>query len=324
MKKYERLTQDERNEIVVMLNKEKSIREIAKLLGRDKGTISREIKRNHGRKRYRAHKAQERAESRQQKAHCKFTLKSYALRVEVERLIKNNWSPELVAGRLALTHPQLPKISHEAIYQWIYSSAKHLIGYLLHCPKESKNYKRGRDRKQNRMPIPERVDITQRPQEINDRSQSGHWESDLIVGSGKSALKVAVERKQRLTKIRKVCDKTSQQSNIALVDILSSMPKNCVKSMTYDNGSENVGHLEINKLFEIKSYFCQPYHSWEKGTVENTNGLIRRFFKKGINFDNISETEIATVENWLNNRPRKCLNYFTPQEVFNSTVALAT
>ena len=198
-----------------------------------------------------------------------------------------------------------------------------MIGYLPHCPKEGKNYKRGMDRKQKRMAIPERIDITQRPKEINDRKEIGHWESDLIVGSGKSALKVAVERKQRLTKIRKVCDKTSQQSNIALSDMLSSMPKDNVKSITYDNGSENTGHLEINNLFKIKSYFCQAYHCWEKGTVENTNGLIRRFFKKGINFDNISETEITTVEIWLNNRPRKCLNYFIPMEVFNSTLALA-
>jgi IS30 family transposase len=102
------------------------------------------------------------------------------------------------------------------------------------------------------------------------------------------------------------------------------LPKEMIKSITYDNGSENTGHIEINRILGTASYFCQAYHSWEKGTVENTNGLIRRFFPKGINFDNITCDEIEKVEYWLNNRPRKCLNYFTPQEVFNSTVALAT
>ena len=106
--------------------------------------------------------------------------------------------------------------------------------------------------------------------------------------------------------------------------MFSDMPKGTVKSITYDNGKENTGHIEINKILNTLSYFCQPYHSWEKGTVENTNGLIRRFFPKGTNFDTITDAHIAQVESWLNNRPRKCLNYFTPQEVFNSTVALAT
>jgi IS30 family transposase len=105
--------------------------------------------------------------------------------------------------------------------------------------------------------------------------------------------------------------------------MLSSIPESCRKSITYDNGSENILHVEINKILNTKSYFCRPYHSWEKGSVENTNGIIRRFFPKGTNFDNISTDDITAIENWLNNRPRKCLNYLTPQEVFNSTVALA-
>jgi IS30 family transposase len=137
-------------------------------------------------------------------------------------------------------------------------------------------------------------------------------------------LKVSVERKGRFTKILKVPNKTSKESNKALLNMFSQMPKSCVKSITYDNGTENSGHIDINNILGTNSYFCQPYHSWEKGTVENTNGIIRRFLPKETNFDNISDTQIQQLEFWLNNRPRKCLNYLTPQEVFNSSVAIAT
>lgn len=322
MKNYTRISEAERNEIVAMLNKGKGSNEIARRLGRDKGAISREIKRNHGRKRYRAHKAQERAKIRQKESHRKFTLKSYTLQKEVEIHIRKYWSPELVAGRLG-KNKNLPTITAESIYRWIFNQRPDLIGYLIRYSKECRHYKRGRKAK-NKERIKERIEITQRPQEINERKEIGHWETDLVEGQGENALKVSVERKTRITKIRKVKNKTSSASNDALLDMFAVLPKEMIKSITYDNGSENTGHIEINRILGTASYFCQAYHSWEKGTVENTNGLIRRFFPKGINFDNITCDEIEKVEYWLNNRPRKCLNYFTPQEVFNSTVALAT
>ena len=316
MEKYERLKTEERNEIVVMLNKGEVVNEIARRLGRDKSTISREIKRNHGRK------AQERAEKRQQESHRKFVMKSYALRKKVEEGISKRWSPEIVAGRIKV-EGKLPQISPESIYRWIFNHKPHLIGYLTRYSKDGRHYKRGRSVR-NKERIKERIDITQRPQEINNRSEFGHWETDLVEGQGQCCLKVSVERKGRLSKIRKVENKTSRESNKALIEIFSQMPKDAIKSITYDNGTENAGHIEINRIFNAKSYFCQPYHCWEKGTVENTNGIIRRFFPKNANFDNITDSEIAMLEFWLNNRPRKCLNYLTPQEVFNSTVALAT
>ena len=322
MKKYIRINEEERNEIVVMLNKGKSIQEIARRLGRNAGTISREIKRNNGRARYRSNRAQKRAEIRQEESHKKFVLKTYALRKEVETLISNRWSPELVSGRLKKT-TDLPTISPESIYRWIFNEKPHLIGYLARYSKDGKHYKRGRTSK-NTERIKERIDISSRPEIINKREEFGHWETDLVEGQGRSCLKVSVERKGRLTKIRKVNDKTSRESNKALLDMFSPMPEGSVKSITYDNGTENTGHIEINRILVISSYFCQPYHSWEKGTVENTNGLIRRFFPKGTDFDNITDTQISNVESWLNNRPRKCLNYLTPLEVFISTVALAS
>jgi IS30 family transposase len=322
MKEYKRLSEEERNKIFILLNQGKGVNEIAKRLGRNKGSISREINKNHGQKTYRAHKAQERAQIRQQESHKKFTLKSYVLRQEVETMISKGWSPEIISGRLKLDK-KFPEISHESIYRWIFNERPDLINYLTRYTKDGKYYKRGRQSKRGTQ-IKERVDITQRPEIINSRQEIGHWETDLVEGQGQSCLKVSVERKGRFTKILKVHNKTSKESNRALLDMFSPMPQGLVKSITYDNGTENSGHMDINRILGTDSYFCQPYHSWEKGTVENTNGLIRRFFPKDTDFDSITDIQIAQIEDWLNNRPRKCLLFLTPKEVFNSTVALAT
>ena len=322
MKKFRRLSEEERNEIVVLLNKGIGVNEIARRLGRNKGAISREINKNHGCKMYRANTAQKRAEIKQRESHKKTVLKSNALRIEVERMLHMSWSPELIAGRLK-RDKTFPTVCPESIYSWIFNERPDLINCLTRYSQDGKHYKRGRKSKRAEQ-IKGRIDITQRPEIVNKREEFGHWETDLVEGQGQSCLKVSVERKDRLTKISKVPNKTSKESNKALLNVFKKMPQGCVKSITYDNGSENSGHLDINRILGINSYFCQAYHSWEKGTVENTNGLIRRFFPKGTDFDNITDDEIAKVETWLNNRPRKCLDYLTPQEVFNSTVALAT
>jgi len=322
MKTYTRISEEERNEIVVMLSRKVGINEIARRLGRNKGAISREINKNHGRKVYRANRAQMRAEIKQQESHKKTVLKSHALRIEVERLIQLRWSPELIAGRLK-RNEEYPTISHESIYRWIFNERPDLINYLTRCSKEGRHYKRGRKPKSAEK-IKERVDISQRPENINNRQETGHWETDLMEGQGQSCLKVSVERKGRFTKILKVPNKTSKESNKALLNMFNQIPQNFVKSITYDNGTENSRHMDINSILKTDSYFCRPYCSWEKGTVENTNGIIRRFLPKDTNFDNISDTQIQQLEFWLNNRPRKCMDYLTPQEVFNSTVALAT
>ena len=159
-----------------------------------------------------------------------------------------------------------------------------------------------------------RVSIQNRPPEINERSEAGHWETDLVVGRGKSALQVLVERKSRMVKLQKIHRKTALASRLALSSLLQNVPAPLRRSITYDNGPENQEHDLLNERMQMLSYFCEPYHSWEKGTVENTNGLILRFFPKRTNFDTIAESEIQQVESWLNQRPRKCLNYKTPAE----------
>ena len=274
MKNYKHLTEEERNQLVVFINRNKSLREIGRILRRNPGTISREIKRNKGSKRYRAHLAQERAVCNHHDTHKKQRLKCHALRLEAEQMISNGWSPELIAGRLR-KRADLPTITHEAIYQWIYTDAPHLIGYLVRS--HQIRWPKGKAKHSRNRIIPDRVPISQRSPEANKRIQQGHWETDLVIGKGRSALKVAVERKHRFTKILKVPDKTAPSSNLALSSMLNNLPAKLKRSITYDNGSENFDHTALNIKLGTSSFFCEPYHSWEKGTVENTNSLIRRF-----------------------------------------------
>lgn len=318
MKSFNHLNQEERDQIAVLVNRNKTFREIAGILGRHVSTVSREIGKNHGRKRYRPHRAQERAAQKQQESHKHMRLKNHALRMEVERLLYLGWSPELIAGRLK-KRADLPPISHESIYQWIYEHAPHLIACLVRShPQRWPKGKRARGRSRS---IPYRVSINQRPKEVESRTEPGHWETDLLIGKGSSALQVLVERKTRFTRIKKIHSKTSVASRIALESLLQPLPTPLRESITYDNGPENTEHYLINRKLGTSSYFCEPYHSWEKGTVENTNGLIRRFFPKKTNFDIIADQQIQQVESWLNSRPRKCLNFNTPAESFDSTVA---
>jgi IS30 family transposase len=165
--------------------------------------------------------------------------------------------------------------------------------------------------------IKHRVPITERPAEVEPREVIGHWESDSIIGVDKSSgLNVVVERATRLANLSFLKNKTAKQTKDAVIRRLNQHPQALVKSITYDNGTENTLHQEINDKLDTKSFFCFPYHSWEKGSVEQVNGLIRRFFPKGTDFNEVSNAEINKVEKLINNRPRKCLNYRTPYEMF--------
>jgi IS30 family transposase len=168
------------------------------------------------------------------------------------------------------------------------------------------------------------VPLRERPVDVNSRQEPGHWESDLVVGKGVAALQVTAERKTRYTRLVKTRDKSAQAAHDALCRALRSVPQALRQTITYDNGSENTLHVEVNARLGTRSFFCDPYASWQKGTVENTNGLIRRFLPKGTNLDMIPEAHLASIENWLNHRPRKCLHFQTPAEAYqSSSVALA-
>lgn len=322
MKTYTHLSEEDRNQLVVLLNRGKSLRDIARVLGRNVSSISREVKKNFGKTKYRAHTAQDRAVERHHTAHVSKRLKSNALRIEVERMLEKEYTPEQISGRLPLDHPELPRISHEAIYQWIYNDRLDLIGYLPRNHKERWPKGKSKRRRSLNQRIPDRMPLSQRPPEANDRSQIGHWETDLVVGSGKTALQTVVERKLRYIKLTRVANHSSEASRTALIQALSAYPPELRRSITYDNGSENCDHMLVNKELKTKSYFCEPYHSWEKGTNENTNGILRRKYPKRTNFDMLSLEDIQAVETWLNNRPRKCLSFLTSAEALANAVAL--
>lgn len=315
MKNYKHLSHDERDIIAIHIHQGHSLRSIAKVLGRHPSSIKRELDRNHGPHIYAPHPAHERALHRHRLAHKRKRLKSYALQYEVETLLMKGWSPELISGRLKRDE-KLPPISHEAIYQWIYREAPHLIPYLVRQHKQ--RFPKHHSRKHKKTHIPERVSLQKRPLLANSRQQPGHWETDLLVGKGSHALQVLIERTSRYTLLKKNNNKSAVSSFHSITALLSPFPKHLRKSITYDNGSENVKHQDVNKRLGTCSFFCEPFHSWEKGSVENRNGIIRRFIPKGADLSIMSVQDIQSIQDWINNRPMKCLKFQTPAEVFKT------
>lgn len=316
---YTHLSQDERDTIAVLRSEGRSLRCIAKKMHRDPGTLSRELKRNAPPVHtgyYLPHKAHERAEVRNRESHRRGRLKDPKIRGYVRRRIKAGWSPELTAGRWNILHPENP-ISHETLYQWIYTDVRELIPCLVRAHK--KRQSRGYSRKHKKPHIPNRIRLSERPKEAEKRTVIGHWETDTAISrKSKAALQITTERKTRYTRLAKLPAKTAHAMSVGLTRRLSRVPVPIRTSITYDNGTENTDHEETNRILGTKSYFCEPYHSWEKGTVENTIGLVRRFLPKKTDFAIVSSKEIRRIERWLNNRPRKCLHFKTPAEAMKA------
>lgn len=323
---YLHLSSHERDLVAVLRSRGQSLRQIARVLGRHPGTISRELRRNAPpiyTGYYLAHKAQQRAETRNRRAHQRPRLKSARVRHYVARRLRAGWSPELIAGRWTRRHPDCA-ISHEAIYQWVYAEARPLVPCLVraHRSRRYRGYVRGKHR---RVHIPSRVSIQQRPAVVGRRRQVGHWETDTMISrASAAALQITVERTARYTRLAALPRKGAREMRVALTRRLSQYPRGLRRSLTYDNGSENTEHVQTNRVLGSRSYFCEPFHSWERGTVENTIGLVRRFFPKRTDLAQVSKAQVQSVERWLNHRPRKCLGFQTPAEVFKSAgVALA-
>lgn len=322
--KYDHLAVEERDMIAVLKAEGLSFSAIARELGRDKSSVSRELKRNAPaihRGYYLSHKAHERARERWNAAHTKERLKNRTIRSYVDAHLKRGWSPELIAGRMPLDEPG-ERVSHEAIYQYVYEDRKDLVPCLVR--RHRKRVKKGYTRKHQKAHIQNRIPISERPKIVEARVRLGDWETDSVVSrQSKTALNVIVERKTRLTRISKIKRKTADHTNRAIQKILSEYPQHARNTITYDNGSENTQHEETNKALGTASYFCNAYHSWEKGTVENRIGIVRRWLPKKTDFATIPATNIKNIENQINNTPMKCLNYKTPQETFTlSNVAL--
>ncbi len=325
-KGYNHLSLKERAKITVMKTEGKTLSEIAIVLGRNKGTISRELQRNSSSeyKLYLSHRAQGRAEERKREACQRPRLKNNQIDLYVRNKLSEGWSPEQISGRIRIDHPGL-SISHEAIYQFIYDAnttdRKELINHLRRAHRKRKQ--KGIGRKTRKMKIPNRVSIEARPESVETRHQFGHWEGDSLV-SRKSmvALNSLVERKSRLLILTKLKRKSKDATCKAVISRLQDLPDKARRTLTMDNGTENAGHEEITAAINIKCYFVHPYASWERGTNEHVNGLVRWYLPKGTDFSNISYGQIAQIESLINNRPRKCLGFKTPIEVASSFVAL--
>jgi IS30 family transposase len=260
--------------------------------------------------------------SRRQESKQKCPLKTLDLHDYVIEKLKEGWSPQLIAGRARLE--KVGKISHECIYQFIYGKDGKHLKLWEYLPRRHRKRRKKRIRKYKRTLIPNRIDISERPKSVEDRKEFGHWEDDSVVGVGRgAALNTKRERKSRYMLITKIPRKTAKNTHLATCKRFRNLHPAAKKTNTADNGSEFTQHEKTTQQTGMKFFFATPYHSWERGTNENGNGLIRRFFPKKTNFDKISNQQIKDVENWINHRPMKCLNYKTPHEVFHEHLLLA-
>jgi len=312
--------------ITLMLADNKSVREIAQVLGRSPSTISRERTRNASPeyRLYLSHRAQGRAQQRRKEASRRPRLKSEPIRSYVRAKLALGWSPEQIAGRIRLDHPG-HSISPEAIYQYIYHPRTEDRQELIHSLRRAHRQRkpRGIGRRERKTKIPNRIPIDQRPTAVETRRRFGHWEGDsLISRRSRVALNSLVERKTRLLYLTRLPQKTAEATCQAVLARLGSLPPTARRTLTLDNGTENTLHQEITEAIGLRCYFSHPYASWERGTCENTNGLIRWYLPKGTDFSTISDEQIRQIESLLNNRPRKCLGFHTPIEVATSCVAL--
>lgn len=316
---YTQLKESERVVIEILLEEGKSIRHISKRLGRNVGTISREIKRNKNQNsgQYLAFKANRKAVKRLQYQRYKAPLKNPQIFLYVREKLRDLWTPEEISGRLSVDFPK-ESIHHETIYRYIYNSKKTRDMKLW---KYLKNHRKKRMKKNGRKvqksKIKDAIRIDKRDKSVLLRTEVGHWETDNMGGKIRdvSAFSGTVERKTRLTILDVLENRKAVTKTESLNNDLKLFPSEFVETITTDNGSENSDHKKWStKIHGVKVYFCNPYHSWEKGSVENMFTRVRRFIPKGTSIDQISKKDAKLIQNKLNNTPRKCLNYLTPNE----------
>ena len=331
-KTYKRISLNERVIIETLLHEEKSRSYISKYLNRSRSTITNELQ-------YWLIKPTDKYDA--QLAHWYATEVNSTkrtqdkinthkrLKIYVYRGLLNGYSPDQIAGSIKLLHPNDPimSISYEAIYQHIYRHRQSALGKKLIKLLPYHHHKRRVNRKggKNKIRIKDQVSIDLRPEHIQLREEVGHWEGDLMIGVGqKSAIATNVERKTRYTFIMKIDNRKSKTVTEAFASTLNTLPDYIRKSMTYDNGMEMTNHKWLTDETGIDIYFAHPYSSWERGTNENTNGLIRRFFPKGTDFNNITLKQIKDAQYKLNNRPRKILGYKTPNQMMQEEIQANT
>jgi len=319
------LTIDDREQIMVGISDGDSLSEIARSLGRVPSTITREVNANGGRDNYSAWHAHERArEQARRPKPCK--LRKGRLLREVTRRLEQLWSPEEIARRLPLDFPDDPemRVSHETIYQSLFVQGRgELRRELARCLRSGRTTRRPRGRVERRGRLPGMVMISERPAEVADRAVPGHWEGDLILGAGgRSAVGTLVERTTRLVLLLHLRgDRSADTVEQVMRKAVAKLPREVCRSITWDQGAEMANHARFSVATDIPIYFCDPHAPWQRGSNENTNGLLRQYLPKGMDLSTVSATELRRLQRSLNDRPRKTLDYMTPSEKFAEFVA---
>lgn len=317
MRKKPKLTSKERDQIAVLFASGRHIRGIAKELGRSPSSISDEIKRNSIKGQYQSIAAHNLSTKRNRESRKINPLKSADIYSYVIEKLRCGWSPEQIAGRLKRDNKGNSVICHETIYRYIYSEEgkkRKLFDYLVRH-----HYKRRtwHSRYLYRRGIANRISIRLRPKEVDKRKIFGHWEADTVEGKAhQGGIQTVLERKTRFYKAQLLPEIDSEYGVRAQRDLLGSFPQKARKTLTLDNGKENYNHEKLHSWLGIKTYFCDPYCAWQRGANENHNGVLRRYIPKKSDLHQLSQLELDEIIEEINERPRKCLKYETPQEAF--------
>jgi IS30 family transposase len=316
----------EREEIALGVGQGEPAVLIARRLGRATSTVTRELERNGGRACYRAARADGRALEQARRPKPAKLVQRPRLRAEVERGLRQRWSPQQIAARLRLDFPDDPemRVSHETIYQSLYLQTRGALRREL-----ARSLRSGRSRRRSRgcrvggAGLREMVPIAERPPEVDDRAVPGHWEGDLIIGkAGRSAIATLVERQTRFTMLVGLAQgRTAGSVRVALTEQIQQLPAALRRSLTWDQGKEMAEHERFTIDSDVQVYFCDPSSPWQRGTNENTNGLLRQYFPKGDDLSRYSQPELDRVADELNGRPRQTLKWMKPSEAFDQLIA---
>lgn len=323
MAKYNQLTEFERERISKMLAAGCSYTEIAIFLGRSISTVGREVYRNCADGEYLAVEAHKKASKRQAYSHAPKAkiIRNEEMKSLIHAKLSIRWSPKQISHWLLKTHQM--HVSHETIYQYIYVQTKgelkkELISYLRQRKPRRQSRKLETDK---RGTIPDMISIHQRPEEVADRAIPGHWEGDLIIGKDhKSAIGTLVERSTRYVIITRLKAKDAESVRKAFAKAMNKLPESLARTLTYDRGKEMSEHKKFTVDTKMQVYFCDPHSPWQRGTNENTNGLIRDFWPKGTDFSTITPKQLLWVQEALNERPRETLNWDTPKDRLNQLI----
>ena len=318
------LTLAEREEISRGVVAGRTVRAMAKAMDRAASTISREISRNGGSRRYRAAAADKRAWKQALRPKlCKLAINAQ-LRQAVATKLERNWSPEQIAGWLKHLHPESEalRVSHETIYRSLYVQARGVLKkQLVQHLRSHRSIRHSRHATQKGGRLLNTISIRERPASVEDRAVPGHWEGDLLLGSNSSQIITLVERQSRYLMLAKIPNRETRTVVNALIKQARKLPDELYKSLTWDNGGELANHQRFTLETDIAVYFCDPHSPWQRGSNENTNGLLRQYLPKGTDLAPHSQAQLNRIARELNERPRKTLDFHTPAERFNQCVA---